>query len=145
MTIMLTFKELENRVYDTLYAIQIEVLNEEGPQNVFLDQRRLFELDNKWIDINKLNNEKFLHAHNITIIKDVDGNIIPIGLVDFTYKKEYYHDHLFLVNYECKDLYKSNQIIENIKKAIKLKYEAVKFLNRFNIDGSPKMEEINLD
>ena len=141
MTILLTFKKLK----DEIYGIQIEVLNEEESQNVFLDQSYLFGADGKWIDINKLIDEKFLDRHNVEIITDADGNIIPIGLVDFTNKDENSHDHLFVANHKYENSYKANQIIENIKKAIQIKYEAVKFLNRFDKIGASKVEEINLD
>ena len=58
MTILLTFKKLK----DEIYGIQIEVLNEEGSQNVFLDQSYLFGSDGKWIDINKLIDELYIYT-----------------------------------------------------------------------------------
>lgn len=145
MTILIKLHKFNGEIFKTNYGITIEVLDGKEPQKVFFDQSNFFDFDHKWIDINKLSDEDFLHQHHIEIIKDEHGNIIPIGLIDFINKSKYNGEQLYLVNYKDENLYKLNQIIKNIEKAIKMKYEAVKFINRFNIDGSVRQEEYILE
>lgn len=68
--------------------------------------------------------------------------IIPIGIVGFDYTSKYVYSKLYLWNNDGKNLYKSGQIIKNIEKAIKIKYDARKFINRCI---NKKVENISLE
>lgn len=65
-----------------------------------------------------------------------EESIIPIGLVDFTDKRNYTSSILKIITTNRnKELYKANQILRNIERAIKLKYEGQIFINKFDKYG----------
>lgn len=144
MNIIKTFNKHRDKesISKIIYGINIVVKNEKTLQNVFIDTSKMFESGTMWIDINKFNSEEFLNEHKIDyILEGEDKNIIPIGLVDFTKPKEYCFNELNIWNRKEIELYKSNQVLENIVRAIQIKYEAVKFINRF----SDNLEKTNIE
>lgn len=148
MIIIKTFEKFTDKesMCKNIYGISIVVKSGNAVENVFVDTSKMIEPNTVWIDINKLNSESFLKEHQIDyIIEGENKNIIPIGLVNFTEPKNYSFSELNIWNSKCTDLHKANQILENIERAIKIKYEAVKFINRFDNIGSPKTEYINLN
>ncbi|WP_010236305.1 hypothetical protein [Clostridium arbusti] len=103
------------------------------------------EKDSVWVNIDNLLDESFLKEHNIDYIIE-DENVIPIGIVDFVDNK-YYSEKVCIWNHNKVTLYKANQILKNIDRAIEIKYEAIKFVNKFNntVDGyNNKKEELEL-
>lgn len=129
-----------------IYGIIIAVKDGTAFQNVFVDTTKLLDVDTVWININNLNSEEFLTEHGIEfILEGKDKNIIPLGLIDFLKPREYCHNELNIWNRDGIELHKANQIIKNIERAIEIKYEAVKFINRFSEVGLTKFEDINLD
>lgn len=92
----------------------------------------------------KLNDENFLKENDIEYIKD-DDNIIPIGIVDFqvSNRERYTKDILSCMAHESDELYKCNKIIDNIIKAIKIKYESEVFTKRF-ATNKLTIEEIDI-
>lgn len=112
---------------------------------IFKDFRELTYEDTEYISLFNFNSEEFLKENNIEYIKDVRGEIIPIGIVDFSknnlYKKL---DYLNLIVNSKEDLYKCNSILRNIDEAIRIKYEEVKFIERFADNWEEVSEEIEL-
>jgi len=148
MDIIKTFEKFTDKesMCKNIYGISIVVKKSSVVQNVFVETSKMIEANTSWIDINKLNDESFLIEHKIDyILEGKDKNIIPIGLVDFTQPKEYSFSELNIWNSKCADLHKANQILKNIERAIQIKYEAVKFINRFDNIGSSRTEYINLN
>lgn len=148
MNIEMTFQKYrdKNSLRKMIYGVTIVVKNEDIIQSVFIDTGKMFDPDTVWIDINKFNDENFLKENEIEyILEGKDKNIIPIGLVNFTDPRVYYSNELNIWNRKEIELHKSNQIIKNIERAIQIKYEAVKFTNRFGNVDSFKVESINLD
>ncbi|WP_372999785.1 hypothetical protein [Lutispora sp.] len=121
----------------TLYCVCYQVLDDNDKVfSKFKDLRQFYEPDTEYIDINKLNSVKFLEDNNIEYIIEgkEDKNIIPVGIIDFTKTKDYYSGELSIFNFDNVDLHKSNQIMKNIERAIELRYEAVKFVQKFGKD-----------
>ena len=132
--------------HNPIYSIQIVVEDKTIRQSIFISVREIVESDTVWININNLNNEDFLKQHRIDyILEGEDKNIIPIGLVDFTNPEKYNMAELNIWNCKGVELHKSNQIIKNIERAIKIKYEAITFINRFNDFGSSNVGNTDLD
>ncbi|AKN32332.1 hypothetical protein Ccar_16265 [Clostridium carboxidivorans P7] len=93
----------------------------------------------KWIDINNLDKKEFLNEKNIEfIIEKNEGieQIIPVGLIDFIIGEKYCFTELHLCKFGGDSLYKSNQIVKNIQRAIEIQYEAKKFADKFAINGN---------
>lgn len=110
---------------------------------VFINSEGIVENDTAFINILNLADKNFLEEHNIDYIIDKDNKIIPIGIVNFIKnnenEKKYNSMYLKLICNDDNNLYKSNEILESIDKAIKIKYEAIKFIGKV---GS--VEEIEL-
>lgn len=81
-----------------------------------------------YLDVFALEDEEFLKEANIEFIKDEDGGIIPIGIVDFQNKFKRLSRLCFTVDRSAK-LYRVPYILRNIEKAIRIKYKAVDFMN----------------
>lgn len=121
--------------HDGYYLIRIRC--EAGDRTlsyIFKDLSGFCEEDSVYIDIHKLNNPKFYEESNIKYYEEESNfkltNLIPIGLVDFIDKRNYANDILKISCREKDDLYKVNYIIKNVEQAIKIKYEAINFLEK---------------
>lgn len=118
------------------YFVTMSILNDKGISPIcFLDSEGLVDNETPYININNLNNETFLKEKGIEYIKEIDNStneikIIPVGLVDLEDSANYRFTELLLWNHDGKDLYKTEKILENIEKAIKMKYESVKFITK---------------
>ena len=148
MNIVKTFVKGRNKgeSYYPMFGIKFTLKDETTVQRVFMDTSEIVEPNTMWIDINKLYNEDFLKEHKIDyVLEGENKNIIPIGLVDFTNDSEYSKIALNICNFKGVELYKSNQVIKNIERAIEIKYEAMKFIRIFGDFGTEKEEIINLD
>ena len=129
-----------------MFGIKFTIKDETMVQRVFIDTSEIVEPNTMWIDINKLCNEDFLKEHKIDyVLEGENKNIIPIGLVDFTNESEYSKIALNICNFKGVQLYKSNQVIKNIERAIEIKYEAMKFIEIFGDFGTYTEQIINLD
>lgn len=151
MKIIKRFTEFnkQNTFYYKYYAITITVEDENGrSQPVFVNTENLSEHENTWININSLENEEFLKKNNIEyIIEGKEKNIIPIGLVNFNSRNNFTFHELHELNVWNQDevnLHRANQILENIDRAIQIKYETVRFLKRFGNEYNIKEEVIEL-
>lgn len=116
-----------------IYGIRYSVYENDKVISCFLNSENLFEPDTRWVSLNKLNQIEFLEEHKIEYIVEEkeQKNIIPIGIVDFTNSQDYYFAELNVFNNDGKELYKANQFMKNIERAVEIKYEAIKFKNKF--------------
>jgi len=122
-------------------SFQVTKDNEEF-YHVFLNHGKFNEEDTVFISLFKLADEEFLIENNIDYIVDKDNNIIPIGIIDFQQQDKRCCEDVFRCIVTSKDeLYKCNEIIDNIVKAIKIKYKSEKFIDMFN---TSKHNSINL-
>lgn len=97
----------------------------------------------------KLTDKKFLEDKHIGYIIEKDDagqeNIIPIGIVDFIDRDKYDCGRFIIfTTSKNKELYRANQIINNVKRAIQLKYEAYIFINKFDYRQQITTEEEEL-
>lgn len=148
MNIVRTFEKFRDSEQgnNPIYGIHIVVEDKHIKQSIFINTSEIVEPSTNWININNLNNEIFLKEHGIDyILEGEDKNIIPIGLVDFTHPEKYCTTVLNVWNCKGIELHKSSHIIENIERAIKIKYRAITFINRFNDFGSSNVGNIDLD
>ncbi|WP_315112936.1 hypothetical protein [Clostridium intestinale] len=130
------------------YAVRFTVMDrEDRSMYIFLENRNLFKENTVYIDINNLNIQEFYEKNNIEYVieKEENGNvnIIPIGLVDFIDEETYRASSLGVCNFDGNSLENANKILKNIDKAIELKYEALKFVNKFKARNN--VEEIEFD
>lgn len=107
----------------------------------------LVDKDSVWISIENLANEEFLKQNDIEYTVEEnqstkEKDIIPIGLFEFNDNDKFRYGELLLWHVGSKDLYKSEYIVKNIEKAIKIKYEALKFKDKCIKKWK---EEISLD
>lgn len=83
----------------------------------------------KWIEIENLLSQKYLEENNIEyILEENSKEIIPLGLIDFF--RSGGEDELRLLTDNQDSLYKIKKIVQNILKAIEIKYEGYKFAER---------------
>lgn len=134
--------EIEKESRSGAYLMNILVHDGERHLRVFLNCYDWYEEDSEFIHLFKLCNEEFLNDNNIEYIKEDDNNIIPIGVVDFQRLdiKKYCEDRLCCLVFKNDELYKCNKMIENLIKAITIKYESVKFSNGFKEYNVEKYE-----
>lgn len=117
------------------YAILIECDNNKNNKSFApFYYTQLISEKNIWIDAEKLLAEEYLQTNNVEYIIDKDTEqVIPIGIVEFC--KESGKNDLALAFYDTKSLYKADQVIKNILKAIEIKYKtyelAQKCLSRY--------------
>lgn len=135
MHLQICYEKYTEARYRGFYAILIECDNNKNDKffSPFFYSQLISE-DNAWIDAEKLLSEEYLHINNIEYFIDEDTNqIIPIGIVEFC--KENGKNDLTLAFYETKSLYKADQVLKNILKAIEIKYKtydlAQKCLSRY--------------
>ncbi|URZ07552.1 hypothetical protein [Clostridium felsineum] len=110
-----------------------------------IDCENLVDKHTRYININNINDVKFLQDNNIDYIEETynstnETQIIPIGLFDFNGSPKHTYTQLLVYNCDGKDLYKSEQIIGNIEKALRIKYRALEFKNKCkanNVDTIP--------
>ncbi|MFL0198137.1 hypothetical protein ACJDU8_21595 [Clostridium sp. WILCCON 0269] len=84
------------------------------------------------IPINQLTNEDELEKLGIKYLKEKNEdkeNLIPIGIVDFSENPSYKGRRLVISDISYDDLINVEQVIENIRKAISIKYKAKKLLD----------------
>lgn len=122
------------------------------------DVRYVFAVINEEKSFNfyDLLNEQYLKENNIEYIIEKENNkdrIIPIGLVKFNNnieiddlefgldRKYMNHSLSLLTDLDDDRLHLCNGVIENIEKAIEIKYEACKFSNKFKRNGSDRIIE----
>ncbi len=112
------------------YAILIECDNNKN--NKYFAPFYYYQLiseNNLWIDAEKLLSEEYLKTNNVEYIIDKDTKqVIPIGIVEFC--KESGKNDLGLAFYDTKSLYKADQVIKNVLKAIELKYKTYKLAQK---------------
>ncbi|URZ06470.1 hypothetical protein [Clostridium felsineum] len=88
----------------------------------------------EYINIMDLNNKELLEKNKIEYVTKITNkfveeiNYIPIGLIDFTSISNNSSELKLYINNS--DLYKAEQILENIEEAITIKHESVKMKNR---------------
>lgn len=101
---------------------------------IFINNKNIKEKDIAFINILNLVDIDFLEEHNIDYIFDKDNKIIPVGIVNFINNNEneqkYNSMSLKLMCDDEEKLYRCNEIMEYIDKAIQIKYEAVKFVEK---------------
>lgn len=124
----------ESAKYFCIKIVVKETGNNNPNQCFVKNTENLVDPRTSYITIENLNNEKFLKEHDIEYIIEENKEtkekaIIPIGLFEFHYSN---YSELLLWHIGDKDLYKVEDIIKNIEKAIQIKYKALKFTNRCN-------------
>ncbi|PJI09961.1 MULTISPECIES: hypothetical protein [Clostridium] len=98
---------------------------------------------NNDFEVTDIDNKEYLKSNNIDFIVEKDNvynseKIIPVGIVNFIDEDNYYSNRIRINIGEAKNLEKAKKVIENIEKAIKIKYEVLKFKNQFKINGNIK-------
>ena len=123
------------------YGVNIYIKNEDGICEMsFLNSSKFFNSNSQYLDIKLFYNENFFIKNNIEYFLEKDEktsltNVIPTGFVDFTNNKDFTNISIPLCNFDNKYFEKDKQVIDNIEKAIKIKYDAIIYLKRFKVNG----------
>jgi hypothetical protein len=114
---------------DLNYGVTITIEEEtDKPLSIFTrDIEKLYEKGSIWIDADKFLNKEELEKYSIDYLIEKDTEaIIPIGIIKFD--DTYITLNKLNIKSVNKDkMYLINNIISNIEKAIKIKYEAYIF------------------
>ncbi|MCD2345799.1 hypothetical protein [Clostridium guangxiense] len=130
------------------FCVKIRVITNSQTSIPFLRKTDdLVDKGTRWINIKNLNDKEFLKQKNIDYIENdneviKEKEIIPIGLFNFNDEDNFNYGELLLWYVGSEDSYKAEYIIKNIEKAIKIKYEALKFKDKCIKN---EKEKINLD
>jgi len=124
------------------YGVNICIKNEDDTYEVsFLNSSKFFNQNSQYLDIKLFYNEDFFKKNNIEYILEKDEKtslttVIPTGFIDFTNNWDFTNISIPLCNFDNKHFEKDKQVIDNIEKAIKIKYDAMIYLKRFEVNGN---------
>lgn len=137
--------EIEKEKCKGKYLLNISLIddNERG-KYVFFNHNKFKEPETDFMNLFNLNDENFLKENDIEYIKE-DDNIIPIGIVDFqvSNRQKYITEELSCMVDDNDELYKCQKIIDNIVRAIEIKYQSELFTRQFTIN-KPTIETIDI-